>query len=120
MALAQARRNSHNLAVLFLDIDRFRMVNDSLGHLAGDKILQRVTQRLRSNLREEDTLARIGGDEFLLLLPNIKTAQDALHIAEKINQSCSVPMSYQDQDLRLTFSHRHCHVSQRMAPPGKS
>ncbi len=104
MALAQARRNSHNLAVLFLDIDRFRMVNDSLGHLAGDKILQRVTQRLRSNLREEDTLARIGGDEFLLLLPNIKTAQDALHIAEKINQSCSVPMSYQDQDLRLTFS----------------
>ncbi|EAT14723.1 EAL domain-containing protein [Desulfuromonas acetoxidans] len=104
MALAQARRNSHNLAVLFLDIDRFRMINDSLGHLAGDKILQRITQRLSTNLREEDTLARIGSDEFLLLLPNIKTSQDAITIAEKINQSCSVPMSYQEQDLRLTFS----------------
>ncbi|WP_321530122.1 EAL domain-containing protein [uncultured Desulfuromonas sp.] len=104
MALAQARRNSHHLAVLFLDIDRFRKVNDSLGHLAGDKILQRITQRLSTNLREEDTLARIGGDEFLLLLPTIKTSQDALHIAEKINQSFSRSMSYQNQDLRLTFS----------------
>nr|WP_320049104.1 EAL domain-containing protein [uncultured Desulfuromonas sp.] len=104
MALAQARRNGHHLAVLFLDIDRFRKVNDSLGHLAGDKILQRITQRLNTNLREEDTLARIGSDEFLLLLPNIKTPGDALIIAEKINQSCSVPMTYQGQDLRLTFS----------------
>jgi len=104
MALAQARRNGHHLAVLFLDIDRFRKVNDSLGHLAGDKILQRITQRLRTNLREEDTLARIGGDEFLLLLPNIKSPEDALCIAEKINQSCSIPMHYQGQDLRLTFS----------------
>nr|WP_320114325.1 EAL domain-containing protein [uncultured Desulfuromonas sp.] len=104
IALAQARRSKTPVAVLFLDIDRFRAINDRLGHLAGDKILQRIAQRLKSNLREEDTLARIGGDEFLLLLPRISKIQDALQIAEKINQSGSVAIPYQDQELYLTFS----------------
>ncbi|MBN2645016.1 MAG: EAL domain-containing protein [Desulfuromonadaceae bacterium] len=104
MALAQARRSKGQLAVLYLDIDRFRMINDNLGHLAGDNILQRITQRLKTNLREEDTLARVGGDEFLLLLPNIVKAEDAALIAQKIIASGSVPMLYQEQELRLTFS----------------
>jgi diguanylate cyclase (GGDEF)-like protein/PAS domain S-box-containing protein len=104
MAMAQARRCKTMVGILFLDIDRFKIINDSLGHLAGDTILQKITQRLSINLREEDTLARVSGDEFLLLLPNIRKKEDAAHIAQKIIDGCKVPIHYQGQELLLTFS----------------
>ncbi len=104
MAMAQARRCNNLIGLLFLDIDRFKVINESLGHLAGDKILQQVTQRLSSNLREEDTLARISGNEFMLLLPNISTREDAASMAQKIIDGCTVPIHYQGQEVLLTFS----------------
>ncbi|HEX5803384.1 MAG TPA: diguanylate cyclase [Azospira sp.] len=83
-ALASAQRNDHGLAVCYLDLDRFKPVNDTLGHAAGDALLRQAAQRMRSVLREEDTLARIGGDEFALLLPRVKGAGDVSRVAAKI------------------------------------
>jgi diguanylate cyclase (GGDEF)-like protein/PAS domain S-box-containing protein len=83
-AMSQAKRNSTTLAVMFLDMDRFKFVNDTLGHVAGDELLQLLSTRLKSCLREGDTLARVGGDEFILLLPQITSRQDAVTIAQKI------------------------------------
>lgn len=83
-AIHQAKRDHTQLAVMFIDLDKFKFVNDSLGHVAGDKLLAALATRLRSCLREVDTLARMGGDEFVLLLPHINEAADATFIAEKI------------------------------------
>ncbi|MDY0212481.1 MAG: EAL domain-containing protein [Desulfuromonadaceae bacterium] len=104
MAMVQARRCNSLIGLLFLDIDRFKTINDSLGHLAGDKILQQVTQRLIASLREEDTLARISGNEFMLLLPNISKREDAASAAQQIIDGCAVPIHYQGQEVLLTFS----------------
>lgn len=104
MSLVQARRNKTKLAVLFLDIDRFKMVNENLGHLAGDKILQLVTKTLTNCLREEDTLARVGGDEFLLLLPNINKREDVAVIGNKIAELCKTPIDYNGKEVRINFS----------------
>ena len=84
LALAQARRNEQMLAVMFLDLDQFKVVNDTAGHVEGDKLLQSVSQQLNSVLREGDTVARVGGDEFLLLLPKIEQLTDATEIAERV------------------------------------
>jgi diguanylate cyclase len=83
VALLQARRQQQRLAVMLLDIDRFKWVNDTYGHLVGDELLQRVAQRLSASLRDCDTLARISGDEFTLLLPSIKHTEDAAKIGHK-------------------------------------
>lgn len=83
-AIHQAKRDHTRLAVMFIDLDKFKFVNDSLGHVAGDKLLKALATRLRSCLREVDTLARMGGDEFVLLLPHINETADATFIAEKI------------------------------------
>ncbi|MDO9226651.1 MAG: EAL domain-containing protein [Pseudomonadota bacterium] len=90
-AIAQARRHGQALAVMFLDMDRFKVVNDSLGHLVGDGLLQGMAQRLRDSLREGDTLARIGGDEFMLLLPRVRSRDNAAFIAQKIITSLQQP-----------------------------
>lgn len=82
--LSQARRDGRRFAVCYLDLDRFKPVNDTLGHAAGDTLLRQAAQRMRSMLREEDMLARIGGDEFALLLPDIAGEADAAHVAGKI------------------------------------
>jgi diguanylate cyclase (GGDEF)-like protein/PAS domain S-box-containing protein len=81
-AIEQARRDNRQLAVLFLDLDRFKQVNDSLGHVAGDELLQIVAKRFRRRLREVDTLARLGGDEFVILLEQLKDAKDAANVAQ--------------------------------------
>jgi diguanylate cyclase (GGDEF)-like protein/PAS domain S-box-containing protein len=78
------RRESYLCAVLFLDLDRFKLINDSLGHISGDQLLIEVSRRLRECLRTEDTIARLGGDEFVILLDNIKNADDSVNIAKKI------------------------------------
>jgi diguanylate cyclase (GGDEF)-like protein/PAS domain S-box-containing protein len=83
-AIEQARRDNRNLGVLFLDLDRFKHVNDSLGHPAGDELLQIVATRLRSRLREVDTLARVGGDEFLVLLESMADPNDAASVAQTL------------------------------------
>ncbi len=82
--LAQARRHDHPLAVLFLDLDRFKWVNDTLGHDMGDRLLQEVADRLACCTRGGDTVARLGGDEFVLLLPDLTQPRDAATVAEKI------------------------------------
>ena len=84
LAIMQARRKQDRLAVLFVDLDRFKLVNDSLGHLKGDQLLQSVAARLRNCLRQGDTLARHGGDEFTLVLPDIAMIDDAKLVADKI------------------------------------
>ena len=104
MAVAQAHRNSQRLAVLFLDLDRFKSVNDSLGHAAGDRLIQDVAERLRTCLREGDTVARLGGDEFTLLLPGVAQVVDAARVAEKVLDSLRVPFLIEDRELLTTAS----------------
>ena len=83
-ALAQAKRNSWSMAVMFVDIDRFKYVNDSLGHMAGDQLLQLVAQRLAGCVRADDTVARLGGDEYAIVLSWLAAAEDAATVARKI------------------------------------
>jgi len=84
-AIAKARRDKTRLALLFIDLDQFKQVNDSHGHAAGDLLLQQVTKHMVDCVRESDTVARIGGDEFEILLPTIESPQDALVVATKIH-----------------------------------
>jgi len=102
--LAHHQRSGEKLAVLFLDLDRFKLVNDSLGHSVGDQLLERVAHRLRDCLREGDTLARLGGDEFTLLLPNVEQAQDAIRVAEKCVKTLSRAFTLEERDLHLGVS----------------
>jgi diguanylate cyclase (GGDEF)-like protein/PAS domain S-box-containing protein len=90
-ALRRQQRGSR-FAVLFLDLNRFKIVNDSLGHPVGDQLLQTVAQRLQTCVRSEDSVARFGGDEFALLLEQIEDAADAVHVAERVRAALSEPM----------------------------
>jgi diguanylate cyclase len=99
LAIAQARRNKRKLAVMFLDLDRFKAVNDTLGHAMGDRLLKAVANRLQSCLRSGDTLARFGGDEFMLLLPEVRTRDDVVVIAQKILDRLGTPFSMDGHDL---------------------
>jgi diguanylate cyclase (GGDEF)-like protein/PAS domain S-box-containing protein len=103
-ALAQAQRRELESAVLFIDLDRFKLVNDSLGHAAGDALLQEVARRLRAALREDDTVARVGGDEFQVVLPQISGPTDAAHVAEKLMNVLAVPFMLEGQELHVTAS----------------
>ncbi len=104
MAIAQAKRNQKMLAVMFLDMDRFKVVNDTLGHVIGDSLLKKVAARLKSCLRDGDTLARQGGDEFTLLLPQIDDREDAMRTAEKMIKSFDVPFKVDEHELYVTIS----------------
>jgi diguanylate cyclase (GGDEF)-like protein/PAS domain S-box-containing protein len=90
-ALARARRDQAQLAVLYLDLDHFKQVNDSLGHTVGDALLQEVAQRLKACVRESDTVGRIGGDEFLVLLHSAHLPEHSLRVAEKIRAAIAQP-----------------------------
>ncbi len=90
-AAALARRDRHDLALLFVDLDKFKAVNDELGHDAGDALLKDVAERLRRQVRESDTVARIGGDEFTVLLPAIASRENAAVVAKKIIDSLGLP-----------------------------
>ncbi len=85
------RRNDHTYAVIFLDLDRFKVVNDSLGHNIGDLMLQETARRLLKCVRGEDTVARLGGDEFVVLLEELENEMDHLKIAERIQEDLSTP-----------------------------
>ncbi len=103
-ALSQARRNQNKFAVLYLDMDRFKVVNDTLGHIAGDKLLQAVATRLKSCLRDSDTLARVGGDEFNLLMHNVRHKDDILNVIKKITRTLDCPFSIEKQDIFVSLS----------------
>ena len=90
-AIEQARRHRSKVGVLFVDLDRFKNVNDSLGHPAGDELIQAVAARLRGGLRDEDTLARLGGDEFLVVIENLESADEAANVASKLTQRVQSP-----------------------------
>ncbi len=91
-ALEQARRHGEHIALLFLDLDRFKTINDSLGHPAGDELLITVARRIRKRLRVEDTLARLGGDEFVILLEKLDAAQRAAIVAQDVLQVLAEPV----------------------------
>jgi diguanylate cyclase (GGDEF)-like protein len=103
-ALLIASREKGSLTVLFIDMDEFKPINDSFGHSEGDLVLSRVAQRIKSCLRESDTVARIGGDEFVVLLPTTKTEQDASEVAEKIRHALSMPFEIAKQSLSISSS----------------
>ena len=103
-AIALARRGGELLAVLFLDLDRFKTVNDSLGHSVGDQLLRTVAQRIVATVREGDTVARIGGDEFVVVLPRIDTGPHASLVAGKVMEALSQPLHIEGHDLRVTGS----------------
>ncbi|MES9940817.1 MAG: EAL domain-containing protein [Candidatus Thiodiazotropha sp. 6PLUC2] len=104
MAMAQSKRSGKKLVVMYLDMDRFKIINDSLGHFVGDELLKLVGQRLRSELREADTLARVGGDEFNLLIPEINDIQEARNLAEKILRLTSNPFFIKTEEIYMSFS----------------
>ncbi len=105
LAISHAEREQEMLAVMFLDLDRFKNINDSLGHIIGDRLLQQVSNRLKSCLRESDTLARFGGDEFTLMLPKLLNPKDdAEKVAEKINHVLKAPFFIDDNELYVTVS----------------
>jgi diguanylate cyclase (GGDEF)-like protein/PAS domain S-box-containing protein len=101
--LAQARRSGRALGVLFLDLDQFKEVNDTLGHSVGDRLLQQVAARLRECVREEDMVSRVGGDEFVLLLPHVTQAA-ATRIAAKILERMGEPIALDGHELYVTTS----------------
>ena len=99
--LAQAKRNGWTLAVMFIDLDRFKSVNDTYGHDAGDAVLRITAQRLLDNTRSGDTLSRFGGDEFLYLLMDIKEEADIAMIAEKIIKAIQAPCNIGLRNLEI-------------------
>jgi len=103
-ALASARRRAGYLALLFVDLDRFKNVNDSLGHAVGDKLLWEIARRLNTCVREEDTVARVGGDEFVIVLENLSDKQDAVCIANKIHQAFERPIDIDTHCLHASAS----------------
>ena len=99
-SLAEARRNGVKLALMFIDLDRFKTINDSLGHDVGDQLLIAVAQRIRSVLRESDTAARLGGDEFVIVVPGIDGPEAAARVAEKVIASINEPLVLAGHTLR--------------------
>jgi diguanylate cyclase (GGDEF)-like protein/PAS domain S-box-containing protein len=103
-AISAAHRNTKSLAVLFMDVDRFKRVNDSLGHAAGDQLLQSIARRLVAGVRNSDTVSRYGGDEFVILLSEVAHARDVVIIARKVVAALDPPHRFADRDLRVTVS----------------
>jgi diguanylate cyclase (GGDEF)-like protein/PAS domain S-box-containing protein len=103
-AIAHARRHQRRLGVLFVDLDRFKLVNDTYGHLKGDLLLQHTAARLRKCLRSTDTLSRIGGDEFLALVPDLESREDALAVAKKILHELNQPFFLGEGEFTIGVS----------------
>lgn len=103
-AIAQAQRQQKNLAVLFVDLDRFKNINDTLGHEAGDHLLKEMSLRFKNCLRESDTVARLGGDEFVILLEDMTDPQYAAHVADKIIGAALDPFTISGADYHVSAS----------------
>lgn len=103
-SVALAKRNKHMLAVLFIDLDGFKQINDTLGHEAGDLLLKGVSARFKQAIRDSDTLARLGGDEFIMLLENIGSAESAGRLAEKVVNSLAEPFDLNGRAAKVGAS----------------
>jgi two-component system cell cycle response regulator len=104
LSIAHAHRNKSTMAVLYLDLDRFKQVNDSLGHDAGDMLLNMVAARLTATVRQEDTVARLGGDEFVIALWELTQVDDVANLASKVVQDLSKPYLIQGHDVHISAS----------------
>ncbi|MGO4469519.1 putative bifunctional diguanylate cyclase/phosphodiesterase, partial [Pseudoduganella sp. RAF53_2] len=103
-AMLAAQRSERGLAVMFIDLDRFKTINDSLGHMTGDQLLKEVANRLCGAVRASDTVARLGGDEFVVLLPGIRNADESSHVAQKIIDSLAAPFPLEGRMLHISPS----------------
>lgn len=104
IALGGARRRKERIAILFLDVDRFKIVNDTLGHSVGDLLLQEIAERLSKWVREQDTVARVGGDEFVIMLTGVQSGSDAVVAAERVVDLVKAEFSIHDHSLNVTCS----------------
>jgi diguanylate cyclase (GGDEF)-like protein/PAS domain S-box-containing protein len=104
VGLAQAQRNNTRLAVMMLDLDRFKTVNDTFGHNVGDELLKTAGELLMSIVRKSDTVARMGGDEFVVLLPQIAKMEDAIRVSQKILSAFRKPFELDAYQIRITTS----------------
>ncbi|MDJ0519931.1 MAG: EAL domain-containing protein [Trichodesmium sp. MO_231.B1] len=104
-AFARYQRHSqHQFAVIFIDLDRFKIVNDSLGHLAGDRLIIEVANRLKQDMRDDDSVARMGGDEFVILLEYVKSEESAEYVAQKIQKLLQLPFHINNQEVYTSAS----------------
>jgi len=103
-AISRCNRRGRQFAVLFIDLDRFKPINDSLGHLVGDKLLQEIASRLLNRLRAEDTVTRLGGDEFTVLLEELQHPDNAIQLAEAIHQIISEPYMIEGNEISIAAS----------------
>jgi diguanylate cyclase (GGDEF)-like protein len=104
VALAQSKRNKHRLAVMMLDLDHFKDINDTLGHMVGDKLLKEVSYRLRGILRQNDTIARLGGDEFVILLSDLEKTEYTAGVAKVILKALQKPFLLSDNEITSSAS----------------
>jgi diguanylate cyclase (GGDEF)-like protein/PAS domain S-box-containing protein len=103
-SLSRAKRAGKPIAVMFIDLDHFKTINDTLGHTAGDELLLEMAQRLRDCVREEDTVARLGGDEFTIILDELRQPEDAIGVAQKILDAVQAPLSISGNSITATAS----------------
>lgn len=103
-AMTQCQRQGSSLAVLYLDLDGFKAINDQFGHETGDALLVAVARRMQAALRDVDTLARMGGDEFVAVLTNVESVQDCMQMVTRVLWACAEPVHIQGQNLRVTAS----------------
>jgi diguanylate cyclase (GGDEF)-like protein len=104
LAIADAKKNNKSFAILFLDLDKFKLVNDSLGHDTGDELLLAVAERLRQEVSHNDLACRLGGDEFLVLVSDIQSPQAAADVAQKVCDTLAQPIKIKNQELSITTS----------------
>jgi diguanylate cyclase (GGDEF)-like protein/PAS domain S-box-containing protein len=104
MAMAQTKRYDQKLSIMMLDLDNFKSVNDTFGHMVGDELLKEISSRLTGRLRQNDTISRLGGDEFIILLPAIDTAQDAVEVAKIVLESFEQPFICSGHEISTSIS----------------
>lgn len=104
LQLAQARRHSRRLAIVSLDLDHFKFINDKWGHAAGDVVLQTLALRLKRRLRQVDTVARFGGDEFVMLMPDVRHTEDSSLLGQKLLDAVARPIEVDGRSIQVTAS----------------